>query len=89
VGTPAQPRGPAGGSTASPTVNAVEAPKPRATEPVLIAALPSEDTLQAQEDDDSTNPVLDYIAANDVRPDNIRDAVENYRAALLAGGSDL
>jgi len=72
----------------SPTVIAVEAPKPRATEPVLVAALPSEDTL-LEDEDDSTNPVLDYIAANDVRPDTIRDAVENYRAALLADGADL
>lgn len=60
------------------------APKPRATEPVLVAALSDEDTTET-----STNPVVAYIAANDVRPDDIRLAVENYRAALLDDGSDL
>jgi hypothetical protein len=63
------------------------APKPRATAPVLVAELPAQDMTNPT--DVSSDPVLDYIAQNDVRPDDIRQAVENYRAALLDDGSDL
>jgi len=68
--------------TAKPITTA--APKPRATEPVLVAAIPDQDTTET-----STNPIVNYIAANDVRPDDIRLAVENYRAALLDDSSGL
>lgn len=65
-------------------------PKPRITAPPQPENLPTQTpTLVAQIDDDSINPVLDYIAANDLRPKDIRQAVENYRAALLNEGSDL
>lgn len=65
----------------------VTAPKPRATEPVLIAYLPIQDMSNST--DASSDPMFSYIAQNDVRPDDIRQAVENYRAALLDNGSDL
>lgn len=63
------------------------APKPRATSPILVADLPAQDTPNST--DASSDPVLNYVAQNDVRPDDIRQAVENYRAALLDDGSDL
>ena len=63
------------------------APKPRATAPVLVAELPAQDVTNST--DASSDPILNYIAQNDVRPDDIRQAVENYRAALLDDGSDL
>jgi len=63
------------------------APKPRATAPVLVAELPAQDMTNSI--DASSDPMLNYIAQNDVRPDDIRQAVENYRAALLDDGSDL
>jgi hypothetical protein len=68
----------------------VVAPKPRITAPPQVDNLPTQTpTLVAQTDDDNFNPVLEYITANDVRPKDIRQAVENYRAALLDDGSDL
>jgi len=63
------------------------APKPRATAPVLVAELPAQDVTNST--DASSDPILNYIAQNDVRPDDIRQAVENYRAALLDDGSNL
>jgi hypothetical protein len=76
---------PAAFKTAKPIV--AIAPKPRATAPVLVAELPAQDMQNPT--DVSSDPVLDYIAQNDVRPDDIRQAVENYRAALLDDGSNL
>jgi hypothetical protein len=69
-----------------PVTTAIKAQPPRSTEPVLVASLPADD---AETTGVSSDPVLDYIAQQDVRPDNIRQAVENYRAALLDDGSDL
>lgn len=68
----------------------INAPKPRITVPPQVDNLSAQTTtLVAQADDDNFNPVLEYIAANDLRPKDIRQAVENYRAALLDYGSDL
>jgi hypothetical protein len=53
----------------------------------LVAELPAQDVTNST--DASSDPMLNYIAQNDVRPDDIRQAVENYRAALLDDGSDL
>ncbi|MEO6907269.1 MAG: zf-HC2 domain-containing protein [Abditibacteriaceae bacterium] len=63
------------------------APKPRATEPVSIAYRPTQEMSNSTEA--PSDPVLNYIAQNDVRPDDIRQAVENYRAALLDDDSNL
>jgi hypothetical protein len=74
-------------SKETPKASVAVAPKPRATAPVLVAELPAQDMTNSI--DASSDPMLNYIAQNDVRPDDIRQAVENYRAALLDDGSDL
>lgn len=64
-------------------VSMVKAPL-RATSPDHIAVLTTQDTASTEQAaDTSLAPMMDYATQHDVRPGSIRDAVDDYRAALL------
>jgi|GEM_PF-6685496 len=69
----------------APSSTRVAASSPRATAPGRATNSEPSQTLIAstQDSEEVSDPVLDYIHAHDVRPTDIRQAVENYRSALL------
>lgn len=76
-------------TTPKPATRIASSP-PRVTTPVPISAPEPADTLPvtSPHDGEISDPMVEYIEAHDVRPEEIRQAVEGYRAALFMARLD-